>query len=67
MIFSVPWNLSYRRVCHDVSVTWIVWQTEKISEIQPIFRDKSSDSKKVVIVRGTLMWNFMCITISGRF
>ena len=31
------------------------------------FRDKSSDSKKVVIVRRTLMLNSMCITIFQRF
>ena len=28
---------------------------KKISEKQPVFKDKSSDSKKVVIVRRTLM------------
>ena len=30
-------------------------KTEKIIEIQPFFRDKSSDSKKVAIVRRTLI------------
>ena len=40
--------------CHDVPVTCIVRQTEKISKEQPVFKDKSEDSKKVAIVRRTL-------------
>ena len=35
--------------CDDLSVTYTVGQTEKISENQPVFGDKSDDSKKVLI------------------
>ena len=67
MIFSVYYSLFYGRICHDVPVTCIVWQTEKISEKQPVFKDKSDNDKKVVIVRRTLMWNFMSTTIFCKF
>ena len=55
MILSVNYNLFYGRVCHDVPGTYIVWQTEKIAEKHPDFKDKSGDIKKVVIVRRRLM------------
>ena len=67
MILSVNYNLFYRRIFHDVPGTYIVWQTEKIGKKHPAFRDKSSDIKKVVIVRRGLMWNFICTTILHKF
>ena len=42
-------------------------KTEIISEKQTIFKDKSDDNKKVVIVRKTLMVNFMSTTIFPKF
>ena len=50
-----------------VTYNGIVWQTEKIRQRQPAFKDKSGDSKQVVIARRRLMLNFICTTMLRRF
>ena len=70
MILFVYWNIFYGHVCHDVPVTCIAWQTEKISKKQPVFKDKSDDSKKVAIVRKTLgntLWGQQFSTNFGLY
>ena len=57
----------YGRVYHDVSVTYTVEQSKKSQRKITCFRDKSGDSKNVVIVIRTLIRYFMCITIFRRF
>ena len=71
MILSVQHNIFHGRVYH----IWYHRKTSrsrrnmhrltncKISEKQPVFKDKSCDSKKVIIVRRILIQNYMCTTI----
>ena len=67
MILSFHWILCYGRGYHDLSVTCIVTQTEKNSEKQPVFKDISGDSKKVVTVRRGLMETMCAQLFSTNF
>ena len=42
-------------------------QTEKNGKNNPVYEDKSDSRRKVVIVRQTLIWNFIIRAIFGRF
>ena len=44
-----------------------VTRTEKIGEKHPVFKDKSDDIKKVVIVIRGRMRNFICTIIFHKF
>ena len=39
----------------------------KNTKNHPVYKDKSDSRRKVVIVRGRLIWNFIIRTIVGRF
>ena len=39
----------------------------KNSKNHPVYEDKSDSRRKVIIVRRTLIWNFIIRTIFGRF
>ena len=67
MILSFHWILFYGRGYHDLSVTCIVTQTEKNSEKQPVFKDISDDSKKVVTVRRGLIETMCAQLFSTNF
>ena len=41
-------------------------QTGKNSKNHPVYEDESGARRKVAIVRGTLMWNFMIRIILGK-
>ena len=41
-------------------------QTGKNSKNHPFYEDESGARRKVAIVRGTLMWNFMIRIILGK-
>ena len=53
-MFSINWNIFYRRISHNVSEKCYLSQTEK-QQKHPVYEDKSDTRRKVVIVRGTLM------------
>ena len=50
MIFSINYNLFYRRIQHDVRE-----KSGKERKKHPVYKDKSEIRRKVVIVRGTLI------------
>ena len=45
----------------------IFHKLKKNRKRQPVYEDKSDTRRKVVIARGTLIWNFMIRTIFAKF
>ena len=54
-MFSINYNLFYRRIQHDVREKSTVHKLEKNIKKYPVYKDKSKTRRKVVIVRGTLI------------
>ena len=65
-MFSINYNLFYRRIQHDVCEKSTVHKLEKNAKT-PCLRDKSETRRKVVIVKGTLIQNFMIKIIVHKF
>ena len=65
-MFSIYWNIFYGRIYHDVREKFNCSQTEKTEKKHPVYEDKSGSRRKVVIVRGTLILNFIIRTIFGK-
>ena len=55
MMFSINYNLFYRRIQHDVREKSTVDKLEENAKKHPVYKDKSEIRRKVVIVRGTLI------------
>ena len=53
-MFSINYNLFYRRIYHDVREKSTVDKLKKNAK-NPVYKDKSENRRKVVIVRGTLI------------
>ena len=43
-----------------------VHELKKTQKKRPVYEDKNDSRRKVVIVRGTLIWNFTIRTIFGK-
>ena len=56
-MFSINYNLLYRRIQHDVREKSTVYKLVKNAKKHPVYKDKSEIRRKVVIVRGTLIEN----------
>ena len=54
-MFSINYNLFYRRIQHDVREKSTVHKLEKKFKKHPVYKDKSETRRKVVTVRGTLI------------
>ena len=65
MMFSINYNLFYRRIQHDVKINCS--QIEKERKKHPVYKDKSETTRKVVIVRRTLIRNFIIRIIFHKF
>ena len=49
------------------NMTYVKNRTEKTAKNHPVCEDKSDSGRKVIIVRRTLILNFIIRTILGRF
>ena len=54
-MFSISYNLFYRRIQHDVREKSTVHKLAKERKKHPVYKDKSEIRRKVVIDRGTLI------------
>ena len=54
-MFSINYNVFYRRIQHDVREKSTVHKLEKNAKKHHVYKDKSEIRRKVVIVRGTLI------------
>ena len=54
-MFSINYNLFYRRIQYDVHEKSTAHKLEKNAKKHPVYKDKSKTRRKVVIVRGTLI------------
>ena len=65
-MFSIYYNPFPGRIYHDVREKYNCSQTEKTEEKKPLYEDKSDSKRNVVLVRGTLIRNFIIRTIFGK-
>ena len=66
-MFSINYNLCYRRIQHDVREKSTVYKLEKNAKKHSVYKDKSETRRKVVIVRGILIENFTIRIIFHKF
>ena len=52
---------------HMTYVRNVTFHKLKKQQKKPVYEDKSATRKKVVKVRGTLLWNIMVKTIFAKF
>ena len=54
-MFSINYNLFYRRIQHDECEKSTVHKLKKNAKKHPVYKVKSETRRKVVTVRGTLI------------